>query len=459
MKRKKRRSAWNLDKSKVAEAEKVLRDFNRLPSDAEKLVRLLEEGRPIRSPLRSEPKIIASLFESLKRGDTEPFPLPPNEAVLRRLVAFRQVETDVLTDQDAPRFANALLALSAHEHDWVRPLESWRARTHNAGRQFHSLLRHLIATYNVPTFMDVAWLAGLTTESVKYQDWYKHIARGHNIRSARELPIPLSKRQAHAFICAPDDFDIPTAFRWATVIDNGGDERLVRSLLGTRIGTAFDDEEFWNSVNRFFIAHPELEPIHHGPIVDYLHNQRFVPSVPNPLAGQPGEPSEIPPQPNLCMKGRTPDSLKRAISRWHFNLAQGHEAGRRNLYRRPLLCWRPSGISPFAHEEEVGEDRRTFESTELLGEADLIEEGKAMGHCVASYSQLCASGRSSIWSLRMRIPSGRIVRLATVELRTRDNLIVQVRKRANKPPTVRELSLLSLWSDRGGPTLASWLAP
>ena len=161
--------------------------------------------------------------------------------------------------------------------------------------------------------MDSAWLDGLTPQSVKHQGWYKHIARGQSIRTADNLPLPLTKGQAHAFLGAPDDFDIPTAFRWALVIDNGGDERLVRSLLGTRIGTTFEDEEFWNSVVAFFIAHPELEADQYGPIIDFLHNQKFVPSVPNPLAGQTGQPPVIPPQPNLCMKGRTPDSLTRAI--------------------------------------------------------------------------------------------------------------------------------------------------
>jgi PcfJ-like protein len=245
----------------------------------------------------------------------------------------------------------------------------------------------------------------------------------------------------------------------STVIDDGGDEQLVRSLLGTRIGTTFEDEEFWNTVIRFFIAHPELKPSHYGPIIDYLRSQKFVPSVPNPFPGQPGQPPEIPPQPHLCMKGRTPESLQRAIARWHRNLAEGQEAVRADGDRSPSSCWGPSGISPFFHAEEVGDDRREFEATELLGKTDLSEEGKAMGHCVATYSQLCASGRSSIWSLRMRIPSGRMVRLATVEVRTKDNVIVQVRKRANKPPTFRELSLLSQWSDQGGPKLASWLAP
>ena len=120
-------------------------------------------------------------------------------------------------------------------------------------------------------------------------------------------------------------------------------------------------------------------------------------------------------------------------------------------YRRPLSYWESSGIPSFFHEEGVDDDRRLFEATELLGESELAEEGKAMGHCVATYSQLCASGRSSIWSLRMQISTGRVIRLATVEVRCTDKLIVQVRKRANKPPTPRELSLLERWGDRGGP--------
>ena len=79
-----------------------------------------------------------------------------------------------------------------------------------------------------------------------------------------------------------------------------------------------------------------------------------------------------------------------------------------------------------------------------------------MNHCVASYANDCASGRSSIWSLRKRIESGRVVRLATVEVRVGDGTIVQVRKRSNKLATRRELSVLGRWGDAGGPKLASW---
>jgi hypothetical protein len=307
----------------------------------------------------------------------------------------------------------------------------------------------LIARYEVPVFLDAAWTQGLTPEGVRYQGWYKHIGQGRNIRTADDMPIPLTKRQAHHFLRAPDDFDIPSAFRRAVIIDLGGDERLVRSILGTRIGTAFDAEGFWTSVFRFFIDHPLLDHAHHGPIIDFLLNQKFLPSVPNPLTDPPGQPPLVPPQPNLSLKGRTPESLLHAVREWHHSLS--------NIRTAPITTWGPSGFPPFVHEEGAGEDRRRFEVTELLTTAELIEEGRAMHHCVGSYAGSCASGRTSIWSLRKWIESGRAVRLATIEVSSKPRSIVQVRRKWNKLPTEGELTLLERWGDAGGPKLSYWL--
>jgi hypothetical protein len=152
------------------------------------------------------------------------------------------------------------------------------------------------------------------------------------------------------------------------------------------------------------------------------------------------------------MKGRTPESLLRAVSGWHRDLAEMRSAA------PAAATWGASGFASFAHEEGEEDGRRVYEVAELLNAQELLDEGRLMNHCVASYANACASGRSSIWSLRKRIESGRLIRLATVEVKVADGTIVQVRKRSNKLATRRELSVLGRWADAGGPKLASWYA-
>ena len=265
--KKKRKSAWDLSPSRIASAEAIMRESRRLLRDPERVLAMLAEGGSVRLPLRTDLGVMASLFDAIHRGDYAASPLQPDLGAMRDLLLFCRAETDLLNASDAPSFADALLALSAHHRDWIRPLRDWRKPSHNVGRQFRSLVRHLIARCDVPTFLDATWLGGLTIDAVKQQGWYKHIASGRNIRTAPDLPIPLTKKQAHHFLRAPDDFDIPSAFRWAVIVDLGGDERMVRSILGTWVGTTSELDEFWLSVFRFFAANPMIDTARHGPIV------------------------------------------------------------------------------------------------------------------------------------------------------------------------------------------------
>jgi PcfJ-like protein len=449
-KKPKRKSAWFLEPAKVAAAERVLRESRELLRNPDRVMQLLAGGKSIRLPLRSDLGVMSSLLGAIRQGDFDRSPIKPDIEVVRRILSFCRNETDLLTHQEAPRYANALLALAAHEREWLRPLEHWRATSHNTSRQFRSLLRHLIARYDVPVFLDAAWLEGLTAEGAKHQAWYKHIARGKNICTADGLPISLTKKQAHHFLRAPDDFDIPSAFRWAVIVDLGGDERLVRSILGTRIGTEFGHDDFWNSVFRFFIAHPELAPRHHGSIVDYLLTQKFVPSIPNPLADAPGQPALVPPLPGLSMKGRTPESILKAVFSWHGSLVKSRATW--------IVFWAPSGFRPLVFDVATGDGERRYEVVELLTAQELMEEGQAMRHCVASYAGDCESGRTSIWSLRKRIESGRFIRIVTIEVRNNQRFIVQVRGHLNSRPATDDLAILGRWQYEGGPRLSRWLA-
>ena len=50
---------------------------------------------------------------------------------------------------------------------------------------------------------------------------------------------------------------------------------IVRSRL--RFHKGDENEPFWATAVLHIVGHPMLDPMHAGPIIDYLYNQRFVP--------------------------------------------------------------------------------------------------------------------------------------------------------------------------------------
>ncbi len=302
-------------------------------------------------------------------------PRRPELKILAHLEWCCRERTDLLSGRWISRYAEALIALSAHWREWVRPLDHWEPPGSDPEDQFSSLVRHLLALYDVPRFLDAAWYQGWSAEGIRQQGWFKHVGRGENIRTAEDLPLPMTKRMAHFFVQAPLNFPVLGAFRYAQVLGLRGQESLARSLLGTRLGIDFRNHDFWVTVIRWLIDHPEVGVAHHGPIIDFLHDQKFVPSVINALVHLPGQPELVSPQPNLSMKGRSPSSLHRAVETWH-----------REMYarRKPILGdWRRSGIPSFCHAVIDQTEPALYRITELLMTWELDEEGRTLNHCVA----------------------------------------------------------------------------
>lgn len=378
----------------------------------------------------------------------------PKEALPKfdELILYVNKYSDIFDSAEAQKYGKGLVEIFNHRKDWIRPLEGWKPKTHNAHRQFASLVRHLFAKYDVPHFMTSAWYGN----NDQHRLWYIHIGSGKNIRTATNLPMPMTKKMAHWFLQAPSDFEIPAAFWWAQVIDMGGNERLVRSLLPTRLASMNSDRDFVLSVLRWFILHPMLDPVHHGPILDYIHNQKYVPSVVNPhYHGQAGaytgmrtQPRIIPPQPNFSMKGRNPETLLKAVEGWHRQLGRQKTTG-------PDLFWNPSTIKPFAYEEGEGDSSKFYKTVELLSSRELREEGQAMKHCVASYARSCSQGYDTIWSFQ-RVDIEGTTRLLTLQVSSSSRTIVQARGKCNAKPTPRDVSILNRWATRGGPKFDKW---
>lgn len=436
-------------RQKERKAQKALRAWKAVRQNPDALIGMAAAGQKVQVPQSSDLYAIVTLFEELSGSDLRSFAKRPDLGALEQLIVHCRRRARFLTGRDAAAYLTAMVALSAYRQQWIRAPEEWVPRSHSAYKQFHSLVRHLVARYEVPTFMNTAWLEGLDSAGVVHQNWFMHVAKGQNIRTAEGLPVPLTKKQAHWYLQTPDDFDVRTAFRWAQIRDMGGDERLVRSLCATWVANNFADEAFWLTVFRWLVEHPMLDRVHHGPIIDYLHDQRFVSAVPNPRAHLAGQPRLIPVQPNLTMKGRTPEALLRAVRQWHRAL------GRQET--QESFAWDPSGFAPLVHEEGSAEAPRVFTTTELLNTRDLNEEGRAMKHCVGTYASSCASGNTSIWSLQVAEPWGQKARLLTLEVCRVTRQIVQARRKQNRMPSPKEIFILQRWASAEGLSLSKWL--
>ena len=93
---------------------------------------------------------------------------------------------------------------------------------------------------------------------------------------------------------------------------------------------------------------------------------------------------------------------------------------------------------------------------ELLSSRELEEEGRTLGHCVATYASSCQRRISSIWSMRRETATG-VTRVLTVELNVKGNEIVQVRGLRNRLPDEKELAVLTRWARTAGLRMAAWV--
>lgn len=359
---------------------------------------------------------------------------------------------------------NTLIALARvvqYRDHWVRPLEQWIPRSKSARRQFESLLQHLFAKYEpMPTFFQQVWASNGQSMG-RYRGWYVRVAQGENLRKCK-LPITYTSRMAHWFMRAPNSFSIAQAIRFGQVIGLGGDERLARMIAASRLSDDFAHNTFWVTVIRWFVAQPLLDPVQVGPIIDYIHFQRFVPE--HVLIGfnRPMDDADRAAvgarQPNFSMRGRTAATLMRQVNRWHQGLA--------NSNRQQICTWIPSGISAFSLIEggEVRADDSVDDSAslklqrddsesnvkhwvirELLSSAALVAEGRQLNHCVASYASSCRTRRSSIWTMEVERFSG-VKKLLTIEVNLRTRAIVQIRGKNNRLSNEKEQSIIRRWA-------------
>lgn len=328
---------------------------------------------------------------------------------------------------------NALSGMAFYRNRWIRPLEEWKPQSHNTYRQLSSLFRHLFAKYPVPQFFDNAWYSG----NALHQEWFIHVGSGANIRTAKSLPLTLTSKMAHHMMQAPSDYDVLAAMRWGQIHALGGDERLVRAILASRIGVSFANNDFWVTFIQWCMANPMLDTAQIAPIADYINFAKYTPSVPD------GSNGYVPQQPNLSMNKRSVEATIKAMEEWHKTTGRARKGAGK--------FWNPSGIPGFFYEE--GEhNKKVYAVNELLTAEELKDEGTEMKHCVASYAHSCASGRVSIWSMTCQ---GQ--RVLTIEVDNQNRTIRQARGKYNAKPEYKPNDVMQRWATQSGLTISRWL--
>ena len=324
------------------------------------------------------------------------------------------------------RFRDAHIRLAI---DWDGTSSSWRLAV-------SSLAHHLICNYKVPAFLASSWHA---TDSAadKKRGWFVAHSRGVSFRSL-DLPIVMTRKMEHIFLASQDHLPIEHAIRKAELLALGATAEFVKAILSTRLATDLRHGDFWHTVWMFLIANAaEIDPAQIGPITDYIQavrHDRITVDTPNGIM-QAG-----PPQPTFSMKGRTVQSMLRLMQDWHRSLGGGNAA----------FSWMRSPFEPLLFEEPSRDDAeipRRWQIMELTNSAQLRREGEALHHCVASYTDRCYRGISSIWSLRLW-RGEKANHVLTVEVDLRKRAVVQVRGRANRVASGKSLQILQDWAVR-----------
>lgn len=322
-------------------------------------------------------------------------------------------------------YLHGIAQLASRSKHFIRKPVEWSRPGRNMHRQFSSFIRHCLTRYHVPQFMDQCWS---DPDAHFPRQWFRDIGNGRSIRQSEGLPFVMTKRMAHEFMHAPHDLRIDEALRWAQVTGAYGSEALAREIISTRIGrNGFAHEDYWGRVVQFFIAHPL--PIHGklGEVVDMLAH-RYEANGP------------------IDLSGRTAASILRLSDQWHREVAR---ASGTVVDRR----WAKCSLMEGSYTTGKAHERSTWKVVELLSLQDLVDEGRILQHCVATYDRACSKRTTAIFSIRTEDVIGNVERSGTIEVQLHTSRVVQAKAKRNTQLKQPARAILEKWAYREGLTI------
>lgn len=289
-----------------------------------------------------------------------------------------------------------------------------------------SLLDHLFVRYTVPGFLYREWSDDQDRQP-KWLAWFLIIGQGGSLhRAAEQFGWRVPARFLNYLAAAPSDVSPTLACLHAEVMRLGGTKVDIDRLIRNR-GFVLDPTEysandthaaFWRDTVRWMLRHrDELTDDDASLVLDWsLHEYTEAERFDVPV---------------FSWRGR---SARATVDRGRRYRAEMQAL--RSFAVGPDLQWRGRGWSWQIELEP--QERWSF--VELTSTADLRDEGRALGHCVATYSARCAAGHSAIVSAR-RNDEPRL----TIELAPTNRQVFQIRGMGNREATRDERQVIASW--------------
>lgn len=332
-----------------------------------------------------------------------------------------------------------IVFLAREYKNWVRPLETWKCSGRNPRRLLASLCKHLLAQYPVPAVLENVFCPDIYhSDKDTPAQWYLWIARGGNLRKAHDLPFEVNKKAAHFLFHAPRNLNPYDAIRWAKIRAMGGSKKLARFLAkddrySDWEDPELDDEVRWKLVQ--FLVNENCEDLGFvGKCYDFAV---WCTTGKVRMANGARHFLDRPDEGKFELKGATMASLQRRM--------EVFDKIREQLKNGDPESWESVGLGTAVWENEHGE----WYMKELHTKSDLIQEGRRMKHCVATYAKACALNNSAIFTLCFRDKGSKRPRvsMATLEIDKTTGAALEFLGKCNCEPGEKTRAAMEFWRE------------
>lgn len=330
-------------------------------------------------------------------------------------------------------------------YPYQKPIADFKSSSCSPARRARQLLNYLYCSYPVPGWL-MDWMICEGTDETASAAHERSVALLMSIiyeigngRSPRNILKPyLSKAEMGLFFKLRAPADLGTTayshFVYCKALAKGLAEPVCARLAKVTAEIRLDKSETFDFVHTFmeFCARRKANALSVQDIWDYLNCNKLVGS--------------------FSFKGRTLASMLNLVNAWHDELNRNAKilAGNRavNDWRAMQsrvdelkIVYRAAPGIPTSWDIVESQTGKPIQVLQLTKYAELINEGRAMHNCVASYHHSCAQNACYIFSLRIDRE-----RKATIEVRNR--AVVQARGSCNSSLTGYPLQCLRKWMSK-----------